>query len=341
MNAPREFKVDRPAYTIASSWVARRDRGLSAAEQDVYLEWLQGDPKHGRAIANLNKTWRDLDALAEWRPKHANRPNPDLLRAGARRKWLGALIFVIVGAAIVAGVYTTRQMRSISPPRPPAEHRGLVILPRSEHVSLPDGSVVMLNENAVIEPKFSATERQVRLVRGEAHFCVAKAMLPTFVIEAGGVLVRSNGATIDVRRTGTQVELIITEGTVSAEPLSIEHSEWRNPIPLVAGQRVWLELGERRGMPRIAAITPLELEQKLAWQAVRLQANDAPLSEIVPEFNLRNGQQMVLADQPTGNVRVTGVFRADNVEAFVVALASKSIRPDRRDDGAIMLHSTR
>ena len=55
----------------AALWLARRDRDLTAAEQDAYLQWLGHDPRHGAALAHLEKNWRALDALAHWRPAHS------------------------------------------------------------------------------------------------------------------------------------------------------------------------------------------------------------------------------------------------------------------------------
>ena len=37
----------------ASHWLSRRDRGLTATEQDAYLEWLYRSPLHGRAIVQF------------------------------------------------------------------------------------------------------------------------------------------------------------------------------------------------------------------------------------------------------------------------------------------------
>src|SRR5581483_6579934 len=42
----------------ASQWLARRDRGLTAVEQDEYLQWLRENPQHGRVVAQLDRTWQ-------------------------------------------------------------------------------------------------------------------------------------------------------------------------------------------------------------------------------------------------------------------------------------------
>jgi len=36
----------------AACWVLRRDRGLTASEQDDFLQWLAADPRHGEALAH-------------------------------------------------------------------------------------------------------------------------------------------------------------------------------------------------------------------------------------------------------------------------------------------------
>ena len=65
-----------------------------------------------------------------------------------------------------------------------------------ESRALDDGTVVELNGGAEIEVQFTAAERRLRLVRGEAHFQVAKNPLRPFVVEAGGVAVRAVGTAV-------------------------------------------------------------------------------------------------------------------------------------------------
>lgn len=112
-NPPRMKPVppDDSADAEVGAWLARRDRGLTAAEQDAFLQWLRADPRHRAALARLDRTWGALDALAAWQPADATRPNPDLLARplarlapGRRRSRRAAWWAACVGAGLAAAL---------------------------------------------------------------------------------------------------------------------------------------------------------------------------------------------------------------------------------------------
>ncbi len=321
----------------AAQWLARRDRGLTAADQDEYLQWLSSDPRHGETLARLEKTWGILDGLAEWRPEHSAQPNPDLL---ARPRWARRIVFasVLAGLAAAAAVAFVLVPRATEPTSAPANV--VHVIPQPERLALSDGSVVELNHGGKIETDFTPGERRVRLVRGEAHFTVAKNPLRPFIVEAGSVAVRAVGTAFDVRRDTAAVAVLVTEGKVQVE----RHAAPAAPAvatPLVAGERVVVETTAPRA-PVVTTLSSAEIERALVWQGVRLEFENLPLSEVVAEFNIRNSAQIAVADPETGALRVGGSFRADNVDGFVRLLAvSFGVKSERRDDGVLLLRRSR
>ena len=96
--------ANRSIDLAAAEWMIRRDRGLTAVEQDDFFSWLAADPRHGESFAQHQATWLDLNLLAQWRPEHATEPNPDLLarsqRPGRRHPWVRtAVLFPVLLAA--------------------------------------------------------------------------------------------------------------------------------------------------------------------------------------------------------------------------------------------------
>jgi transmembrane sensor len=88
------------------------------------------------------------------------------------------------------------------------------------------------------------------------------------------------------------------------------------------------------------ATNPATVARELAWRAVRLEFEALPLDAVVVEFNLRNARQLVIGDPAAGRVKVAGVFRADEPEAFARLLeASFGIAVDRHPEGAWVLRS--
>ena len=348
---PSNAENSAPLEATASAWLARRDRGLTAAEQDGYFEWLRADPRHGAMIAHLEKTWGALDALAEWRPTHSTRPNPDLLatptpfrKSGwARRIKCPLTIRTLAAAAaavVVAGVFV---FQSVSP-ESPASSGTVRVIPSPERLTLEDGSVVELNHGGKLEIDFSSETRRVRLVRGEAHFTVTKNPARPFIVEANGVAVRAVGTAFNVRHSAAAVEVLVTEGQVQVErSIAVVAASAPTPLApaptaLVAGERAIVDTTAPTAQLVVATVGPTEIAHALSWQGVRLEFAELPLAEVVTEFNLRNRQQLFVGDAATGRLRVGGSFRADNVDGFVRLLeASFGVSAQRRADGALVL----
>jgi transmembrane sensor len=75
------------------------------------------------------------------------------------------------------------------------------------------------------------------------------------------------------------------------------------------------------------------MNERLAWRSARLEFTKTPLAEAVDLFNRykpASAARLELADPALAGVRVTGVFRADNVEAFVLLLEGAfDVKADR------------
>jgi transmembrane sensor len=329
MAVPEKSPAPDAIESAATAWLARRDRTLTAAEQDAYLEWLRADPRHVAAIARQEKVWGMLDQLSEWRPAHSPRPNPDLLAPHTRNKiyWLSATALAAV-AAVVLAVAVFQQ----APSEP--EPRRAIIHPGPERQTLADGSLVELNAGAHIEVQFTADERRVRLVRGEAHFAVAKHSARPFVVDAGAVAVRAVGTAFSVSLQSAEVSVLVTEGKVGVlappPPVGAQRppSAAASPTFLTAGQQaiVALHPPAPTAVPaatvRINDVTPAQIERALAWQGLRLEFQEMPLGDVVAEFNRYNRRKLSVRDRATAAIVVGGNFRADNSDAFVRLLES-------------------
>ncbi len=309
-------KQNHDVMELAAQWLARRDRGLSAAEQDVYLQWLREKPEHGVVIARLEQTWRMLDPLRKWRPEHGPQPNPDLLAPRARGYrtwpvWFGTL--AAAAAIAVIAVWWWPQAPAQAP------HRGAVIHPGPERMALEDGSVVELNAGAKVDVNFTPLERRVHLVRGEAHFTVAKNPARPFIVSADKVAVRAVGTAFSVQLDRAEVSVLVTEGKVRVDELQAgpgNVAESRELSHLIAGQQAVVSTKGAAAL-QIREFTPAEIERALAWQGLRLEFVDMPLRDVVAEFNRYNVRKLVVGDATTANIVVGGNFRADNVDSFV------------------------
>jgi len=339
MKALNSNDSDPAAIDLAAGeWVARRDRGLTAAEQDAFLQWLAEDPRHRVALAKLDRTWGFLDTLAAWQPEHSPRPNPDLLAPTRRRSVISRFAgLATLGLAVAAGgalFFFGLPDRG----EPDEVAQGLRIIPAPERQTLPDGSIAEVNHGGRIEVAFTPAERRLRLIEGEVHVTVEKNPARPFIVEVDRVAVRAVGTAFNVRRVRGAVDVLVTQGQVQVEMPAVAEAAAPAPIPVSSGERTRVTTGDAVARPVVRSASADEVARELAWQGVRLEFEALPLASVVAEFNLRNARQLALADAATGQVRVQGTFRADQVEAFVRLLeASFGIVADRRASGPWML----
>jgi transmembrane sensor len=349
MNEPSALSPEQRRIShAASAWLVKRDRGLTAAEQDDFFAWLAADPRHGEWFARHQATWKEFNLLAQWRPEHSAEPNPELLARPRRRRvaWPVWTMALAAAAAVALAFLLSRPPAGEAPAAPVAAvYRSRV---------LEDGSTIGLRGDSEVLVRYTATERKVDLVRGEAFFTVAKNPDRPFVVHAHGVDVRAVGTAFNVRVDPAHVEVLVTEGRVavdqavagaSGEGAGIEAREQAAspsaglvPLLLDAGERAIVSLAGET-VPAVSAVPPAEIARALAWQPALLDFESAPLGEVVAEFNRRNHTQLVVADAGLRDMPIVASFRSDNVEGFVRLLElTAGVRVERRD-GTIILRA--
>ena len=189
---------------------------------------------------------------------------------------------------------------------------------------------------------FSATERRVALVRGEAFFTVARQPNRPFIVQAGNVSIRAVGTAFNVRLASDVVEVLVTEGKVHVDPAAPGQGAPDGSSPLiVAGQRAIIGHGGNPLRPVVVEATAAQVATSLAWQSKRLEFVDTPLSLVVAEFNRHGSPPLVIADRELGDMRMGGSFRADNLDAFVRLLENGfGVRVEHHAD-RVVLHRAR
>ena len=67
--SPRPVSTVRPPTSAiesaAADWVTRCDAGLTAAEQQIFQDWLAGDARHAEAFDRLSEAWAVFDRVQE------------------------------------------------------------------------------------------------------------------------------------------------------------------------------------------------------------------------------------------------------------------------------------
>jgi transmembrane sensor len=332
----------------AAAWAAKRDLGMSPADQDAFFQWLADDPRHSEGLARQQRTVAGLRLLAQWRPEHGSRPNPDLLASpgarpnpAARRPSFRWLVPLGLAVAACLAVILWRERSG----RPLRVAPVAAVSPVVRKV-LEDGSTVDLIRESTVEVSYSAERRDVQLVQGEANFTVTKNPNRPFIVSAGGVQVRAVGTAFNVNLEPKYVEILVTEGRVQVNPPAGTAAgltrDTADAPPLVhAGQRAVVFLNGSVP-PSIQSVSPSDLARILTWKARQLDFSDTPLAQVVAEFNSDNALKMVVDDPVLAALPIGASIRSDNVEGFVRILeASFKVKAERRSDGVIVLRRDR
>ena len=324
----------------ASLWLARRDRGLTPAEQDDYMQWIVADPRHAEAMMQHAAAFERMMHLYEWQPWHTTEGNPDLFAPRRRVRWWPWAASVVLAAAAAVGLSFIYSWHA---PAAPAVTSYLQV---NERLALPDGSRVELKDGSRIVVQYSDRERRVKLAGGEAQFSVWKDATRPFVVEAGGIEVRAVGTVFNVRLEDRTVAVLVTEGRVKVnrEPPAATSGGSVAEVMLAAGEQtaVPLAVDAVQAAPVVVPATSEQISQSLAWQTPRLQFFETPLAEAVAEFNRLNRFQIVIGDAELGGRLIGGTFRPDNVEGFVRLLETTlDVRSDRRGDHETVLRRRR
>jgi transmembrane sensor len=322
----------------AADWIARRNGGLSPAEQAELAAWLAQDSRHAEALAVMERTWIQLNAPR--RHGQAERVCHDVETLRRRRSRGRRMAWTSLGAAAgIAVMVAAGSFSPVSPEAPPA----VVNLPAIR--ALADGSKVALRAGAAIEVDFTANARRVHLVRGEAMFSVAHDPARPFVVRSGNVEVRAVGTEFSVAQAADATAVYVTEGRIAVTQVSIaagSATEAPAPIYAVAGERVLVPaFGPAGARPAVTRLSDPEIASALAWRGERLDLSEVPLAEAVRMINRGREVPIVLADADIGRRTVTGVLWADDGDGFVRLLEQGFDLSAERDGKVVRLRARR
>lgn len=331
-------------YDEAATWLARRQAGFAVDEERQFQAWLAVDPRHAAAFADSEAVWTVVRFPSKvGQADVANARLNGLQRRRVRRRRAFALAGVNVAAAVALLLtFVPAGSLPIVPTPPPSVAN---VSPNRQ--DLPDGSAVELNSGAEIAVEFSERRRGVRLICGEAFFAVAKDAARPFVVIVGGVEVRAIGTIFSIRSDPDRIDVLVTEGGVAVARAADGRNLLRpaagtvqDASVLSAGHRVSIALDALAAAGSIAIpVDEPAIERALAWRNRRIEFTRATLADAIQLFNRQNRLQLAAGDSAAGAIRISGIFWADDPEAFVRLIQTGFGVHSSREGDAIVLRS--
>jgi transmembrane sensor len=293
----------------AAAWVARlRGPERDAATEAAFRRWLESDPAHAAAFDRATDIWQAIGGAAAMTPRKpaVSRRTPVLA---------GLAAAVVLGG--LGGAYALRDPSY-------ATHVG-----EQRSVRLADGSRIALNTDTKVVVRYSEGRRDIRLVRGEAQFDVAKNPNRPFVVTAEGQQVRALGTSFIVRDDGKAVAVTLLEGKVSVTP--VKASPATKVVTLVPGQRL------RTSLAAAAIVDRPKLEAVTAWRSGEILLDDTTLAQAVSELNRYSERPLALENEAIGALRISGIFRSGESEAFARTISAQYQLAVIEQDGRILI----
>jgi transmembrane sensor len=292
----------------ASAWFALMHGGSpTAAEQTELAAWLDADPRHAEAYAQLEHLWA---ASAQLHSLNAAPAAGQL----SRRRFVG--MGIAASAVAVSACASMLWLNDMGLPF--ADVRSAVGERRT--VSLPDGSTVDLAGHTALNVDFSPTRRAVELLHGEAYFNVLPAAAGEFTVNS---------------RSG---QVIAAEGEfcLSCDDASTLLTVSRKTVRVVtANQQIDLAegLSLRFSSDRTGPIQHAELAQVLAWRSGRLVFFDKPLFTVIDELQRWREGRIFIMDKQLASRRVSLILNLNKPEQMLDAITKAlAVRVDRYTD---------
>jgi len=287
------------------------------SEQEELRRWLDANPSYEAEYQAQQRLWQltapahaiEVDTDAAWQKVQAGM-HPQVQQTKVislyRAVWrIAASVVLLIGLAwLIQYYYFPYYGMEVA-----AAGKG------QRTVLLPDSSQVWLNKGSklVYNADFKGTTREVQL-EGEAFFEVQPDTQRPFVIKTEDAQIKVLGTSFNLRSYPEEAreELVVATGKVAF------NAEEGTTVTIVTS-------GYAASLNRQSnTITKQRVsdENAWAWKSGRLQFEDQPLKEVLPDIERYYGVKLHLQNPGLGNCRFTGSFQKAELKEVLQVLAA-------------------
>jgi transmembrane sensor len=368
MNKRPNFEARRHARRIteqAAAWYLEQQDQPTERQQAAFLAWLRASPAHVAEYLAIAQMHGDLKAAASVEtlsmmelvnkvknespivafPHMGHTSGRDTeAQPGERRKG-GVLLRIAAAAAMVAlvvlGGLHWRESGANLNQRYTAGSNAIKV------VRLPDGSEIHLAANATIDVHFDRQVRRIAVVEGNALFDVGKDPQRPMLVTVGGHVLQDIGTVFDVQHSAGGDTLTVISGHVrvwNVPPAwtgKVQDLVGSSPIAgnavadLTAGQQIQLDASHA------SSVQPAVIAQTTAWLPTEIRFQHETVGDVARRFNAYTTTPLEIDDAHIASLRISGVFHANNPDAFVAYLSTlPGVKVERGDDHVRILAIT-
>ncbi|MBG7026639.1 FecR family protein [Pseudomonas aeruginosa] len=267
----------------AADWLVRlQDSACSDATRQACARWRQLSPQHAHAWERAERLLQRLGSL----PPALALPTLGRERGLDRRRAIKHLALVLGGASLGLATWQAEPLRDWL-----ADQRTGV--GEQRRLDLPDGSLLTLNTDSAVDLAFDASQRLVRLQRGEI-LVDSRAEPRPFRVATAEARLAAGAARFNVRQEHAATRIAVLAGRVELLPLY--------------GRGHWLEAGESVRLGNDGEARPLARDDMPdAWTRGMLMAARMPLAELLGELG-RYRRGVLRCDPQLARLAVSGAY---------------------------------
>lgn len=330
----------------AAEWlVTLSDSECTREEREEFIAWLRRSNLHVEEFLRISELTGTLAHYRFWpddpvddliararagdregvvrigtstRPATQPSQSPEVSTRGRRRAFLAlaaSLAIVSLAVGVIAGMFDWGSKTY-------ATNAG-----EMRSITLEDGSVVELNTRSRLRARFTANERRLQLLAGEAIFNVATNPRRPFRVFAGSTEIVAVGTQFNVDTHDSRTVVTVLEGRVRVTNNMDSRPQGAGQIELSRGEQA--VIAKHQPPKRIPAADTVKAT---AWTERRLFFEGATLADIATEFARYNDKVIRINGQVLAARRITGVFNATDQATFVEFLRTHSDVRVREDD---------
>ena len=329
-------------YAEVTEWIVKNRAGpMDLQDKRRFDEWLRESPQHVRAYLEMCGLWEDLACLdPRWNPAaeeliararaednvlELSTPADHSLPARSVASFVLTIVssmrrrsgYALCAAVLVlaAGVWLYDQRNTFS-----------TGIGEQQSIVLNDGSTIDLNAHSRVRVRYSATQRNIDLLDGQAFFHVAKNANRPFLVHSDATLVRAVGTQFDVYKRSTSTVVTVIEGRIAvafdakAPPLA------QMTAQEAMGSARYVDAGEQLVVTASSMTIPkpANIVAATAWKSRNLVFDAASLTDVAVEFNRYNKRQLVILSPQLQNLHVSGVFSSADPALLLRFLRAQS-----------------